>query len=248
MIEPQKCNILGVPLAVTDYAGAVELTRSWVGDGKVHAVGATSTHPVTMARHEPEFRAVLEQFDLIVPDGMPLVWAMNRKGAGMRDRIYGPTLMLRALEQPGVSHFMLGGTDDLLEALSAKLKERFPGIQIAGMYSPPFGQWPADENERIYQRIADSGAQFIWVGLGCPKQERWIANNKANLPPGVYFGVGAAFAFHAGRIKQAPPWMQGAGLEWLFRLSTEPQRLWKRYFTYNSLFVWYLLRDALSRR
>jgi N-acetylglucosaminyldiphosphoundecaprenol N-acetyl-beta-D-mannosaminyltransferase len=243
MKEQKSCAVLGVPLAVTDYKSAVEFLRGWVGDGKVHAVAAANTHLVTMARHDPEYREAINQFDYIVPDGMPLIWTMNRRGAGLKDRVYGPTLMLHAVRAPGVSHFLLGGTDELLVDLTAKLKAQFPEIQIAGSYAPPFGTWPAEENQKIRDLIARSGAQFIWVGLGCPKQERWIAAQKANLPPGVYFGIGAAFAFHAGRVRQAPLWIQGAGLEWLFRLCTEPRRLWRRYFTYNSLFLWYLFRD-----
>ncbi len=242
---PRTCSVLGVPLAVTDYAGAVELTHAWAHEaaasGAVYAVEAAASHSVTLARHDPRFGASLAQFDLIVPDGMPVVWAMNWQGAGLRDRVYGPTLMLRTLEKPGVSHFLMGGTEDLLVELTAKLREKFPHLVIAGTYAPPFGTWPPGENERIFRQIADSGAECIWVGLGCPKQEHWVAQNKPKLPPGVYFTVGAAFAFHAGRVRQAPLWIQRRGLEWLFRLLSEPRRLWKRYVIYNSLFLWYLL-------
>lgn len=240
------CPVLGIPLAVTDYQKAVEISRVWAETPGVHAVAAANTHVVTLGRHDPAFAAVLAQFDLIVPDGMPLVWAMNAQGAGMKDRVYGPTLMLHALAQPGVSHFLLGGSEELLERLSLKLRERFPGLLLAGRYAPPFGEWEQEENGRIFQKIAASGAQYIWVGLGCPKQEGWIARHKAELPPGVYFAIGAAFAFHAGLVSQAPAWMQKRGLEWAYRLATEPRRLWKRYIVYNTLFVWYLLVDALK--
>ena len=242
----ETCPVLGIPLAVVDYASAVAVTRAWADDGAtVRAVAAANTHVVALGRHDREFGAVLSQFDLVVPDGMPLVWAMNRCGAGLRDRVYGPTLMLHALAQPGVSHFLLGGSEELLEALTAKLHERFPGLSIAGSYAPPFGEWPQEENARISEKIAASGARYIWVGLGCPKQERWIARHKAALPPGVYFAIGAAFAFHAGKVSQAPAWMQNRGLEWLYRFAVEPRRLWKRYVVYNTLFVWYWLTDAL---
>lgn len=242
--NPKTCPVLGVPLAITDYAGAATLAHEWAkASSGVYAVAATASHAVTLARHDPAFGTELAKFDLIVPDGMPLVWVMNLRGAGMKDRVYGPNLMLRVLEKPGISHFLLGGSEELLEVLTAKLRERFPGIAIAGSYSPPFGVWPAGEDERIFQKIAESGAQCIWVGLGCPKQESWIGRNKAVLPPGVYFSVGAAFAFHAGRVRQAPAWMQRRGLEWLFRLVAEPRRLWKRYVAYNALFLWYLLSD-----
>ncbi|MEI8233902.1 MAG: WecB/TagA/CpsF family glycosyltransferase [Verrucomicrobiota bacterium] len=237
--------VLGVPLAATDYAGAVALTKAWAEEGGVRAVAAANTHVVTLARHDPQFGAAMARFDLIVPDGMPLVWAMNRRGAGLRDRVYGPTLMLHALAQPGASHFLLGGTEPLLEALQQSLRERFPGLRIAGSYAPPFGEWTPEENARIFEKIAASCARYIWVGIGCPKQELWIARHKAQLPPGVYFGIGAAFAFHAGWVRQAPPWMQRRGLEWLFRLASEPRRLWKRYVVYNTLFVGYLAGEML---
>ncbi len=242
------CPLFGIRLAATDYASAVALTRSWAQEGGVRAVAAANTHVVALGRHDRDFAATLAQFDLIVPDGMPLVWAMNRRGAAMSDRVYGPTLMLHALAQPGLSHFLLGGSEEMLERLTAKLRERFPGIQIAGSYAPPFGEWTPEENARIFQKIAASGAQYIWVGLGCPKQEHWIARHKAQLPPGVYFAIGAAFAFHAGLVSQAPAWMQKRGLEWVYRLATEPRRLWKRYVVYNTLFVWYLLTDARRNR
>jgi N-acetylglucosaminyldiphosphoundecaprenol N-acetyl-beta-D-mannosaminyltransferase len=238
--------LLGIRLAATDYASAVALTRTWANEPGVHAVAAANTHVVTLGRHDPAFAATLAQFDLIVPDGMPLVWVMNRRGAGLRDRVYGPTLMLHALAQPGVSHFLLGGSEELLERLTARLQERFPSVRIAGTYAPPFGEWTPEENARIFQKITESGAQYIWVG--CPKQEHWIARNKAALPPGVYFAIGAAFAFHAGLVRQAPAWMQKRGLEWAYRLATEPRRLWKRYVVYNTLFLWYLLTDSLRRK
>lgn len=243
------CPVLGVPLAVTDYAGAVAVTRSWIeaDPGTVRAVAAANTHVVALSRSDRQFAQALAGFDLIVPDGMPLVWAMNRRGAGMTERVYGPTLMLHAMAQPGIRHFLLGGSEELLERLDVRLRERFPGVLLAGQYSPPFGQWPEGENERIFQKIAASGAQYIWVGLGCPKQEQWIARHKAQLPPGIYFGIGAAFAFHAGLVSQAPAWMQKRGLEWLYRFAAEPRRLWKRYVVYNTLFVWYLLIDGLRK-
>ena len=240
----ERCPVLGVPMAVVDYDQAVALTNSWTEEHAVYAVAAANTHVVSLARHDRGFGATLSQFDMIVPDGMPLLWAMNRRGAGLRDRVYGPTLMLHALKQPGIPHFLLGGSELLLENLTAKLRERFPGIVIAGSYSPPFGEWSEEENQRIFQKIADSGAKYIWVGLGCPKQERWIARNKSSLPPGVYFAIGAAFAFHAGMVSQAPAWMQRRGLEWVYRLIAEPGRLWKRYLVYNTLFLWYLIWDC----
>jgi len=243
--------VIGLPLAATNYAGAVEwiLEHAALAD-RAYAVAAANTHVTALARHDPEFGAAMGRFDLICPDGMPLVWALNARlpAAGkLTDRVYGPTLMLETLiaTQPpgGFRHFLLGGRASTLEKLTRSFATRFPGVTIAGTHAPPFGEWPADEFERVCAAIRASGANLIWVGLGCPKQEHWIARHKDQLPPGVYFGIGAAFAFHAGEVKQSPPVLQRLGLEWIYRLAMEPRRLFKRYFTYNSLFLYYLLRD-----
>lgn len=247
----RRVPVLGLPLAATDYAGAV----AWVKDAALSrdrpfAVSAANTHLTTLARHDKTFGNVMGEFDINFPDGMPLVWRMNRKlgqDEKLNDRVYGPTLMLEVIKATAgddrLSHYLLGGKQSTLAKLTARLKNEFPGTNIAGTYSPPFGQWSDEENQSIRKKIEDSGANLIWVGLGCPKQERWIAAQKKLLPPGVYFGIGAAFAFHAGEVSQAPAWMQGRGLEWLYRLYAEPGRLWKRYFVYNSLFLWYSLQD-----
>ncbi|SRR5579862_977611 len=232
--------ILGSNVAVTTYAEAVSLACGWAESReRPYAVAAANTHVVTLARRDPAYRRALDQFDLLLPDGMPLVWCINRGKRRLDDRVYGPTFMLKCLEAAKTAHFFLGGGDDLLRAL----RERFPGVEIAGMYAPPFGEWSAAEDDAIIGRLRAAGAGFIWVGLGCPKQEMWLARNKPRLPAGVYCGVGAAFAFHAGLLRQAPAWMQRAGLEWAFRLAVEPRRLWRRYLVNNSLFLLYLLLD-----
>lgn len=248
------CPVLGCPLACLDYEGAVGQVRAWAGASpprRAYAVAAANTHLVTLARHDPAFGAAMAKFDLWLPDGMPLVWSMNRRlptAARLRDRVYGPEFMLRCLAatagKPGESHYLLGGSDELLGALRRKLLGRFPGLEIAGMDSPPFGAWPPEVDEAIFARIAASGARYVWVGLGCPKQEYWISRNLDRLPSAVYFGIGAAFAFHAGKVRQAPAWMQRVGLEWVFRLLAEPRRLFRRYMVYNSLFLWYSLGES----
>ncbi len=249
----QTAPLLGSQVAVTDYAQAVAQAAAWAAAGdQPRAIAAANTHVIALARSDAQFGEALRNFDLVLPDGMPLVWALNRQlEKPLRDRVYGPTFMLRCLEATqgeAWKHAFIGGTDELLAALRAKLLERFPALQIADMYSPPFGQWPEDEDRRIIERIRQSRAQFVWLGLGCPKQELWLARNKPQLPPGVYGAVGAAFAFHAGRVKQAPAWMQRSGLEWAFRLAAEPRRLWRRYCVYNTLFVYYLALDRFRRQ
>ncbi len=244
------CDVLGTALAITDYHGAVAQAQDWARDrARPYLIAAANTHVTTLARRDAEFRRAIDAFDLVVPDGMPLVWVMNRRlDKPLRDRVYGPTFMLHCLESTqgqAWSHMFIGGSEELLAALREKLLGRFPHLKIAGMYSPPFGNWSAEDDTRIIDEIGKSGAQFIWIGLGCPKQELWLARNKRRLPPAVYPAVGAAFAFHAGRVKQAPPWLQRIGMEWLFRLCAEPRRLWHRYLVFNSLFFFYLVKDSI---
>ena len=245
--------VIGLPLACTDYAGAVD----WIlgkadGCSTAFAVEAANTHVAALARSDEAFGRSMARFDLIVPDGMPLVWSLNAAlppADRLKDRVYGPTLMLETLKatdgRPEFRHFLFGGKESTLINLKSVFAERFPGVSIAGAYSPPFGEWPEDEFDRICEKIRESGANLIWVGLGCPKQEHWIARHKDRLPPGVYFGIGAAFAFHAGEVSQAPAVLQKIGMEWAYRIAAEPRRLFKRYFTYNSLFLCYSLRDRM---
>ena len=244
--------VLGIPVAVATYDTAIAWIFRMARDrAQVRAVEAANTMVVTKARHEADFRRVMAQFDMILPDGMPLIWSLNRQlpaDRRLRDRVYGPELMLATVDASqgaaDLQHFLLGGTPEVLTQLKDNLSERYPGATISGSYSPPFGPWSDDENAGIFRRIRESGANLIWIGLGCPKQESWIALHKDQLPPGVYFGIGAAFAFHAGKVRQAPACLQRIGMEWAFRLLTEPRRLFKRYFKYNSLFLWYSMSGA----
>lgn len=247
-------SIIGLPVAATDYNQAVE----WILDhaakaDRAYAVEAANTHVAALARADEAFGKSMRQFDLICPDGMPLIWTLNSqlpKEQKLTDRVYGPTLMLETLKASAgrsseFKHFLLGGKQSTLDKLSKNFADRFPDLHLAGSHSPPFGEWPKNELETIIGKIRNSGANLIWVGLGCPKQEHWIANHKHLLPPGVYFGIGAAFAFHAGEVRQAPPLVQRLGLEWAYRLAMEPRRLFKRYFTYNSLFLYHLFKDQV---
>jgi len=245
--------VIGLPVAATDYSGAIEwiLDKARKGD-RAYAVEAANTHVAALARQDRYFGESMGRFDLILPDGMPLIWAVNAEledEKKLKDRVYGPTLMLKTFaataKQPEISHFLLGGSPYTLEKLLARLGSEFPDSTIAGSYSPPFGAWDDEEEVRIEQLIRNSGANLIWVGLGCPKQEHWIARHHDRLPPGVYFGIGAAFAFHAGEVRQAPAILQKMGLEWAYRLAMEPRRLMRRYLVYNSLFVYHWLRDRM---
>jgi len=247
-------SIIGLPLACTSYEGAVGwILEKALDPARAYAVEAANTHVAALSRSNPAFRETMKRFDLVVPDGMPLVWSLNQalpEEQKLTDRVYGPTLMLETLkataDRPEFRHFLLGGKQSTLDKLTARFAADFPGVKIAGVYSPPFGEWPPEEFENMRQRIEASGANLIWVGLGCPKQEHWIAKHKDRLPPGVYFGIGAAFAFHAGEVSQAPEAFQKRGMEWLYRLCAEPRRLFRRYFVYNSLFVWYSVLDRVT--
>lgn len=244
--------VIGLPIAVTNYQDAIDwiLERAQKQD-RAYAVEAANTHVAALTHQDPEFARAMGEFDLICPDGMPLVWALNAQlpvAQRLTDRVYGPTLMQETFARTDTAHslyrhYFLGGKNETLQKLQSHFREKFTHSVIAGSYSPPFGTWPVGESERIAEMIRQSGANLVWVGLGCPKQEKWIAAHKHLLPPAVYFGIGAAFAFHAGEVRQAPRFVQKIGMEWLFRLLMEPKRLFKRYFTYNSIFAYQLLRD-----
>ena len=247
--------MLGFPVAKIDYAGAAEWVFSKAAKGdRAYAVEAANTHVLALGRSDLEFQSALSKFDLICPDGMPLLWAINSQlseAEKLKERVYGPTLMLKTFEKSagtGLKHFIIGGEEETLGKLAENLRDDYPEAELAGTYSPPFGEWPEDEFERICRKIRESGATMIWIGLGCPKQEKWIGQNLDKLPSGVYFGIGAAIAFHAGEVRQAPSLIQKCGMEWLFRLLMEPKRLWKRYFVYNSLYLFHIVADRMREK
>jgi N-acetylglucosaminyldiphosphoundecaprenol N-acetyl-beta-D-mannosaminyltransferase len=238
---PERAEVLGVPLAVSDYEHVVDWMQEAIAAGARGYMTAAAVNLVMSAREEPATADALRGATLAVPDGQPLVWALKALGHGEATRIYGPDLMAafcaRAAEQ-GIPAYLYGGrTPEALAMLQARLRERFPGLPIAGSYSPPFRPLTEGERAEVAERIDRSGAAVVWVGIGQPKQERWMHEMRPLLAAPLLVGVGAAFDFHAGLVSQAPPWMQGAGLEWLYRLSREPRRLWRRYARYNPRFV-----------
>lgn len=246
-------SVIGLDVALVDYSTTIDwcIQKATASDS-VYAVAAANTHVAALARRDPQFRKAILGFDLICPDGWPLVWSVNRRLPARQrlfDRVYGPTLMDKMFEatrgRNDIKHFLLGGKPTTLENLEDKLEKRHPNSQIVGTYSPPCNEWPKDESSRIIRNIQESQANMIWVGLGCPKQEQWISENRDNLPPGIYFGVGAAFSFLAGEVRQAPFVLQKLGLEWLFRVCVEPRRLFRRYLVFNSLFIFFSIRDCI---
>jgi N-acetylglucosaminyldiphosphoundecaprenol N-acetyl-beta-D-mannosaminyltransferase len=233
--------VLGIPLAVSDYDEVVDWMQAMIAAGARGHLTAAAVNLVMSAREDPDtMRAVLGA-TLAVPDGQPLVWALRALGNRRASRVYGPDLMLRFCERAareGIPVYLYGGrTPEALELLRRRLVERHPGLPIAGAYSPPFRELTPEEEQQVAQDIDASGAAVVWVGTGQPKQERWMEHMRPRLKAPLLVGVGAAFDFHAGLVPQAPHWMRGAGLEWLYRLAREPRRLWRRYARYNPRFV-----------
>jgi N-acetylglucosaminyldiphosphoundecaprenol N-acetyl-beta-D-mannosaminyltransferase len=233
--------VLGAPLAISDYREVVDWMERMIAAGARGYVTAAAVNLVMSAREDPETDAALQAATLAVPDGQPLVWALRALGHRRATRLYGPDLMAAfcaRAAQRGIPIYLYGGrTPEALALLEQRLRERFPELPIAGSYSPPFRALSPQEEIEIAARIDASGAAVVWVGTGQPKQEKWMLRMRPRLAAPLLVGVGAAFDFHAGLVSQAPPWMQRAGLEWAYRLSREPRRLWRRYARYNPRFV-----------
>jgi N-acetylglucosaminyldiphosphoundecaprenol N-acetyl-beta-D-mannosaminyltransferase len=238
-------GVLGTTLQCTSYEQFTRFCQWRCRQPGVVAVDLTNTHIVTSRRHDSEFRRITSRFDYFVPDAMPLTWLLNVQRAGLRDRVYGPTFMRRCITSSGApfTHYLLGGNDACLAKLQERLRELNPSVTFVGARN---GYFRSEQEDAIIEEINRLSPDFIWVGLGTPKQQDWIFRRKADLRRGIVFAVGFAFDVNAGTKKDAPPWMQRCGLTWLFRLLSEPRRLAGRYIRYNSLFLWYLLRDGLA--
>jgi N-acetylglucosaminyldiphosphoundecaprenol N-acetyl-beta-D-mannosaminyltransferase len=240
--------VIDINVNETSYVDATQQIRSWARLHESRAVYATSVHGTMEAHDESEFRAILNRADLITPDGMPIVWMLRLKGVRDQQRVYGPTLMLHILEmasREGLSVGFYGGEPAVLTKLVARMSELFPHLNVKYAFSPPFRVLTEKEQMQIRAEIIQSGVQVLLVGLGCPRQERWI-DSQRGIIPAVMVGIGAAFDFHAGVKPQAPAWMQKLGLEWFFRLLSEPRRLWKRYFSIVPRFMGLAIVDLLS--
>jgi len=211
-------------------------------------VAVANTHVVMESQQDKSFKKIISSADLCVPDGMPLIWCGRFKGHALRRRVYGPELMdtfCRETAGNGYRHFFYGGDPEVSHQLVERLVQSCPGIQIAGAYSPPFRPLTQEEDDEATARINQASPDILWVGLGCPKQERWIYDHRERLTVPVMVAVGQAFDLLSGRKKTAPAWMSESGLEWLFRLMQEPRRLWRRYLVYNTKFVLSLFLELL---
>lgn len=243
--EDIRVDVLGVQISAIDLDMAVATVGNWIERRQRTYVCVTGVHGVMESQRDPALLEIHNRSGMTTPDGMPMVWAGKRAGASWMSRVYGPDLMLAVLavaESRGWSSYFYGGAPGTPEKLAASLKARFPGLRVAGTHSPPFGAMSVEEDATAVAAINASGADLVWVGLSTPKQERWMAEHRSMLEPPVLLGVGAAFDFHAGLMRQAPVWMQRNGLEWAYRLCREPRRLWKRYLRNNPAFVLKLVR------
>jgi N-acetylglucosaminyldiphosphoundecaprenol N-acetyl-beta-D-mannosaminyltransferase len=245
----ERINILGVRVSAINMAQTLSIIDGWIARRQQHYVCITGVHGIMESQRDAGLRRIHNEAGLVTPDGMPLVWLSRLHGQGHVTRVYGPDLMLALCEHSllrGYKHLFYGGGEGVPDLLANNLRRRFPGLQVVGGYSPPFRPLSGAEDERVVAAVNEADADIVWVGLSTPKQERWMTEHVGRLTAPVLIGVGAAFDFHSGLKKQAPRWMQRSGLEWLFRLATEPRRLWRRYLVNNPLFVLLVLQQTLG--
>lgn len=248
-------TILGVRTHASPFDSAIRTFAAWASEKKARRVSFCPVYTIMRAHDDPALRDVLNTADYVAADGMPVVWMQRRRGATDAERVYGPDVMLalcQATTRPdgtGLRHFLLGGGEGVADALATTLRQRFPGIDIVGTYAPPFSPSPTERGCRPevgrgeVEIIHAARPDIVWVALGSPKQDFWMAANQPHLDC-LMLGVGAAFDFLSGHKPQAPRWMQRNGLEWAFRLASEPGRLWRRYLVENPRFLWHVLRES----
>jgi N-acetylglucosaminyldiphosphoundecaprenol N-acetyl-beta-D-mannosaminyltransferase len=250
--RPPRVPVLGVPLARVDYDGAMDWMDAAVAARERCTLVHATVHLVMLCREDAEVRDAVVGSSVVVPDGQPLVWALRALGHRLRDRVYGPDLMARYCERSartGTRMYLYGGRNQgALVQLAYNLRRRYPGLRIVGGYAPPFRSLTGEEEAQVAAEINSSRADVVWVGIGQPKQEKWMARMRDRLEAPVLAGVGAAFDFHAGLQPQAPEWMQSSGLEWTYRLAHEPRRLWRRYLRYNPRFIAGFARQYARQR
>lgn len=249
-VEAETRYVLGMRVHGTTYENAASQVLAWGRSAEPRYVCVANVHMTMETVDSPDLRGIVNKADLVVPDGMPLVWGLRLLGVRGATRVRGPDLVpiicsLAALQ--GIPVGFCGGRREVLEQLVANVTARYPGLRVAFAESLPFYPLTAEEDEGLVKRLGTSGVRILFVGLGCPKQERWMADHKGNVKV-VMLGVGAAFDFLAGSKAQAPRWMQNVGLEWLFRLISEPRRLWRRYLYRNPRFIALFIRQLLTER
>ena len=246
-----RVNILGVGVSAVNMDMAVSRIDGWIERREPNYVIAVPAHCIVECLRSEKLRKIYNRAGMVTPDGMPIAWICRLMGHSHVDRVYGPDLMMAVCERSvsrGYRHFLYGGwPPEVVEQLAVRLRERFPGIQIAGTYAPPFRPVTPEEDAMIVERINAARPDIVWIGLGAAKEEYWSEAHVGKLVAPVLIGVGAAFDFHSGRKPQAPRWMMRMGLEWFFRCLTEPRRLVPRYMRDNPVFIWSILRQALGK-
>jgi N-acetylglucosaminyldiphosphoundecaprenol N-acetyl-beta-D-mannosaminyltransferase len=248
-VQIERVNVLGVGVSAINLDLAKRAFVEAIQAKEKGYVCITGVHGVMESQKDPQLRAIHNKAFLCTPDGMPMVWMGKLKGFKEMDRVYGPDLMLEIMEisrEHNIRHFFYGGANGVAEELKRRFEERFPGVQIVGTYEPPFRALNLDEENQLRKLVSETKPDIFWVGLSTPKQEKFMAEFLHKLDVTLMVGVGAAFDFHSGRIKQAPRWIQRSGLEWLFRLCMEPKRLWRRYLSNNPRFVFWILCQLLG--
>ncbi len=240
MSAVSRFNVLGVGVSALSLSDATRRIIATRGQKQLGYICVCTVHGISETRRDPALQQTFNRSWLTTPDGMPLVWLGRHHGHKSITRVYGPDLMLSVCDEgraTGLRHYFYGGAPEVAETLQAKLCDRFPGLEVVGTFAPPYRPLTTEEFSALQTDIAATSPDIIWVGLSTPKQERFMAETRKKLDAGLMIGVGAAFDFHCGRVRQAPRWMQRSGLEWLFRLAMEPRRLAYRYLVYNPLFV-----------
>ena len=244
----RQVRVVSTSIDAVDWSTVIQQMSRWVPNRESRYICLCNVHSVVTASRHSGLREALDQADMALPDGAPVALSLRIAGVAKQRRINGPDLMLRWLEHAqheGLSVYFYGSSQDTLDRLRAALLQAYPSLQIAGMMSPPFRPLTEAEDEDVVQTINSSGAAVVFIGLGCPKQEIWMAQHRGRVMA-TMLGVGAAFDYHAGVLKRAPRWMQKRGLEWVHRLFSEPRRLLWRYLSTNSVFMFWLLTHAAS--
>jgi N-acetylglucosaminyldiphosphoundecaprenol N-acetyl-beta-D-mannosaminyltransferase len=249
--ESRRVNILGVGVSPINMDQAVRAIEGWIAERRSHYVCITNIHGIVESQRDHGLRQIHNDAGLVTPDGMPLVWASHLFGFRGVERVYGPDLVLAMCKRSvgrGYRHYFFGGAPGVAGQMADCLRQRFPGLVVAGTYAPPFHPLTAEDNNKIVKAINKARPDIVWVGLGTPKQERWMAAHVGRVNAGALIGVGAAFDFLSGSKRQAPRWMQRSGLEWFFRVVTEPRRLWRRYATNIPAFSGLFLAQVMGLR
>jgi len=245
----ERCNILGVKISTVNLQQAIATLDSWITMHQSNYVCVTPVHSVMDCYHQPELKPIFNNSGMTTPDGMPIVWLLRAYGYKHVDRVYGPDLMRAVCQQSiekGYRHFLYGGASGVPEKLTGILRKTYPGLNIVGTCSPPFRTLTLEEDNALVMQINATRPDIVWVGLGSPKQERWMAAHVGQIQGATLIGVGAAFDFLSGAKKQAPRWIQRSGFEWVFRLLSEPRRLGRRYLVNNPLFVLLITAQLLG--